>query len=69
MALNFHDAGVAARTVDMSIQGERKTMEGLINVQFVQDILNVLVEEISDTDTINRIAARFQGVIQQAGDK
>lgn len=69
MALNFHDAGVAARTVDMSIQGERKTMEGLINVQFVQDILNVLVEEIADADTISRIAARFQGVIQQAGDK
>jgi transposase len=67
--LNFHDAGVAARTVDMSIQGERKTMEGLIHVQFVQDILNVLVEEIADPETVSRIAARFQGVIQQAGDK
>ena len=67
--LNFHDAGVAARTVDMSIQGERKTMEGLINVQFVQDILNVLVEEIADPEIVSRIAVRFQGVIQQAGDK
>jgi hypothetical protein len=67
--LNFHDAGVAARTVDMSIQGERKTMEGLIHVQFVQDILNVLVEEIADPEIVSRIAVRFQGVIQQAGDK
>jgi hypothetical protein len=51
----------------MSIQGERETMKGLINIQFVQDVLNVLVEEISDTELIGRIAARFQGIIQQEG--
>ena len=65
--LEFHDAGVAARTIDMGIQGERETMKGLINIQFVQDILNVLVEEISDPDTIARISGRFQGIIQQTG--
>jgi len=65
--LEFHDAGTAARTIDMSIQGERETMKGLINIQFVQDVLNVLVEEISDTELIGRIAARFQGIIQQEG--
>ena len=67
MGLEFHDAGTAARTIDMSIQGERETMKGLINIQFVQDILNVLVEEISDTELIGRIASRFQGIIQQEG--
>ncbi len=64
--LDFHDAGVASRTIDMSIQGERETMKGLINIQFVQDILNVLVEEIQDPELISRIASRFQGIIQQA---
>ena len=65
--LEFHDAGVAARTIDMGIQGERETMKGLINIQFVQDILNVLVEEISDPNTIARISGRFQNIIQQTG--
>ena len=64
--LEFHDAGAATRTIDMSIQGERETMKGLINIQFVQDILNVLVEEIQDPELISRIASRFQGIIQHA---
>jgi hypothetical protein len=42
-------------------------MKGLINIQFVQDILNVLVEEISDPNTIARISGRFQNIIQQTG--
>ena len=67
--LEFHDAGAATRTIDMSIQGERETMKGLINIQFVQDILNVLVEEIEDPELISKIASRFQGIIQQAATK
>tara|TARA_R100000152_G_C6753787_1_gene177547 strand:- start:518 stop:1021 length:504 start_codon:yes stop_codon:yes gene_type:complete len=64
--LEFHDAGTAARTIDMGIQGERETMKGLINIQFVQDILNVLVEEIEDPALIGRISGRFQGLLQKA---
>ena len=64
--LEFHDAGTAARTIDMGIQGERETMKGLINIQFVQDILNVLVEEISDPVIIGRISGRFQGLLQKS---
>ena len=37
-----------------------------VNIQFVQDILNVLVEEIEDPEIVSRIAARFQGIIQHA---
>ena len=65
--LEFHDAGAATRTIDMSIQGERETMKGLINIQFVQDILNVLVEEISDPIIISKISGRFQNILQQSG--
>ena len=53
----------------MGIQGERETMKGLINIQFVQDILNVLVEEIEDPATIARISGRFQGLLQIADTK
>ena len=67
--LHFDDAGAAARTIDMSVQGERETMKGLINIQFVQDILNVLVEEIDDPALIGRISGRFQGIIQSADTK
>ena len=65
--LEFHDAGTASRTIDMGIQGERETMKGLINIQFVQDILNVLVEEIEDPVIIGRISGRFQGILQKSG--
>jgi hypothetical protein len=51
----------------MGIQGERETMKGLINIQFVQDILNVLVEEISDPLVISKISGRFQNILQQSG--
>ena len=67
--LAFRDAGTAARTIDMGIQGERETMKGLINIQFVQDILNVLVEEIEDPVVIGRISGRFQGLLQNADTK
>ena len=67
--LAFRDAGTAARTIDMGIQGERETMKGLINIQFVQDILNVLVAEIEDPVVIGRISGRFQGLLQSADAK
>ena len=35
-------------------------MEGMINLQFIQDVLNVLVEEIEDEQLINNVAARLK---------
>ena len=49
----------------MSIQGERKVMEGMINLQFVQSVLNILVEEVSDTAMILRIAGRLKALVSQ----
>jgi len=62
--LNFTRAFDAAKAVDIGIQGERKVMEGLINLQFVQDILSVLVEEVSDPDALKRISLRLKGLVQ-----
>ena len=62
--LNFTRAFDAAKAMDIGIQGERKVMEGLINLQFVQDILSVLVEEVSDQEALKRISLRLKGLVQ-----
>lgn len=63
-SLNYTRAFDAAKAVDLGIQGERKVMEGLINLQFVQDILGVLVEEIQDQEMLKRISLRMKGLMQ-----
>ena len=63
--LQFDRAYDAAKVLDMSIQGERKVMEGMINLQFVQSVLYILVEEVSDQDTIQRIAGRLKSLVAQ----
>ena len=63
--LQFDRAYDAAKVLDMSIQGERKVMEGMINLQFVQSVLNILVEEVSDQDTIQRIAGKLKSLVAQ----
>jgi transposase len=62
--LNFDKAIDAIRAVDLGIRGQREVMEGMINLQFVQDVLNVLVEEVKDEDTINKIAIRLKTLVQ-----
>ena len=54
----------AAKALDMGIKGERIVIEGMINLQFVQDILGVLVEEINDSDVLQRIAFKLKSLIQ-----
>ena len=63
--LQFDRAFDAAKVLDMGIQGERKVMEGMINLQFVQSVLNILVEEVSDTTMIQRIAGRLKALVAQ----
>ena len=62
--LTFDNALAAVRAIDTGIRGQRDVMEGMINLQFVQDILGVLVEEINDKDTLNRIAVKLKTLIQ-----
>ena len=62
--LQFDRAGDAAKAVDMSIKGERQVVQGMINLNFVQNVLSVLVEEIEDEALIKRVAGRLKGLIQ-----
>tara|TARA_R100000152_G_C6736335_1_gene160494 strand:+ start:301 stop:810 length:510 start_codon:yes stop_codon:yes gene_type:complete len=63
--LDFKTAEGAAKALDMGIQGERKVMEGLINLSFVQDIVGVLVDEIEDKELLKKISIKLQGVLKE----
>lgn len=63
--LTFDRASDAAKALDLGIRGERVVMEGLINLQFVQDVLNVLIEEIQDQDVIKKVAVRLKTLVQE----
>ena len=60
LLLNFERAFDAVKALDIGIQGERQVAEGLINVQFIQDVVNILVEEIEDPELIKKIAAKLK---------
>ena len=62
--LPFDKAFDAAKALDLSIKGERTVMEGMINLQFVQNVLAVLLEEISDEDILRKVASRLKALIQ-----
>ena len=58
--LVFDRAFEAVKALYIGIQGERKVMEGMINLQFIQDVLNILVEEIEDEQIIHSIASKLK---------
>ena len=57
--LNFTRALDAVRAADVGIQGERRVLEGLINLQFVQEVMRVLVDEIDDADLLATVAVKL----------
>ena len=61
--LQFDKAGDAAKALDLGIRGDRQVMEGLINLQFVQNVLEVLVDEIKDEEVLRRIALKLKNLI------
>ena len=61
--LQFDKASDAAKALDLGIRGERQVMEGLINLQFVQNVLEVLVDEIKDEEVLRRVALKLKNLI------
>tara|TARA_R110000796_G_scaffold195208_2_gene311727 strand:- start:806 stop:1309 length:504 start_codon:yes stop_codon:yes gene_type:complete len=59
-SLTFERAFDAVKALDVGIQGERQVAEGLINIQFIQDVVNILVDEIEDEELIKRIAGKLK---------
>jgi len=64
-SLHFDRAFDAIKAMDIGIKGQREVISGLINLQFVQDVLGVLVEEISDQNILNRVAMKLKTLVQQ----
>ena len=50
----------AVKAADVGIQGERRVLEGLINLQFVQEVMRVLVDEIDDGELLAKIANKLK---------
>ena len=63
--LRFDKAFDAVKALDIGIKGQREVISGLINLQFVQDIMSILVEEIEEQDLLNRIAIKMKTLVQQ----
>lgn len=60
--LTFDRALDATRAVDIAVKGQRDVMQGMINMKFVNDIMEVLISEIDDKDTVQRIASKLASV-------
>ena len=63
--LQFDRAIDAVRAADLSIQGERQIMQGMMNLTFVQEVLSIILEEVGEQSTIDRIATRLRGLISE----
>ena len=61
---SFDKAYDAAKALDIAIKGERTIMSGLVSLQFIQDVMNVLVDEISDSDVLGRVAIKLKALIE-----
>ena len=60
-----YDNNGAVKAIDIGIKGQREVLSGMINLQFVQDVLSILIEEINDQDTLNKIAVKLKTLVQQ----
>ena len=58
----------AARAADIGIKGQREVLQGMINMEFVQDIMTVLIEEITDQDILQKIGVKLKTIEQKHRD-
>tara|TARA_Y100000593_G_scaffold83437_1_gene157218 strand:- start:152 stop:676 length:525 start_codon:yes stop_codon:yes gene_type:complete len=59
-SLTFDRALDAVKAAQIGVQGERQVLEGLINLQFVQDVIQILIDEVDDPDVMQSIAAKLR---------
>lgn len=59
----------AIKALDVGIRGERAILGGVFNTEFVHGVINILVEEIKDQATLQRVAARLRALADAAASK
>ena len=67
--LTFDRAFDAVKAVSIGIDGERQVIEGLINLQFVQDVIQILIDEIDDAEVMQRIAAKLRLLVSNTNQE
>jgi len=66
--LQFGDAMEATRAMDIGIQGERKVRGGLINLEFVQECMSIILNHIDDETTLKNLAGDFRKILVKYKD-
>ena len=66
--LQFDRASDAAKAVDMAIKGERLILEGLIARKFIQGIVSIIMDEVSDKEVRQRLGVRLQDFLLEFED-
>ena len=67
--LTFNRAFDAVKAAAIGIEGERQVIEGLINLQFVQDVIQILIDEIDDAEVMQRIAAKLRLLVSNTNQE
>ena len=39
-------------------------MSGLVSLQFIQDVMGVLVDEVTDPDILSRVAIKLKALVE-----
>tara|TARA_R110000744_G_scaffold11687_2_gene35487 strand:+ start:2769 stop:3269 length:501 start_codon:yes stop_codon:yes gene_type:complete len=65
----FDRASDAAKALDLGIKGERVILEGMINLQFIQDVMAVLLDEVQDPNILSRVAVKLKALVQTNNDE
>jgi len=66
--LQFGDAMEATRAMDIGIQGERKVRGGLINLEFVQECMSIILNHIDDEVILKSLAGDFRKLLMKYKD-
>jgi len=66
--LQFGDAMEATRAMDIGIQGERKVRGGLINLEFVQECMSIILNHIDDETILKNLAGDFRKLLVKYKD-
>ena len=59
-SLDFDDAAATAKAIDMSIRGQREVMTEMVNESFMQNVVEIIIEEVSDPAVKARIGERLR---------
>lgn len=55
---NFEKTSDAVKAIDIGVQGQRKVMSGIVSVQLILDLVDIVRSEINDEETLQRISAK-----------